>query len=535
MNELNQIIELWKEQKVKNNRLALATLISSHGPSYRSPGAMSLIVDDGSCRGSVSAGCLEKDIACRLDSGTTLPFLLHYDLSQDDEVRGFPFGCGGDVEILVEPLSKKTKPDAIRFIEKLLTKENPTTTLIIVDCPWSVTQKFALEPGKRYEVSNLPTLLKEATDKMIELTERRKSKLITINTEYGSIKAFIHFVENPVSITIFGDAQDAVLLERMAGCAGFESIRHSRKALRENSNLNDFITGEYFVVMTHDLHLDQKVTEAILKAQLDLKYLGILGPRSRSQKFVDLSNPCVYAPVGLDIAAETPGEIALSILSEIQSVLRAKKNNHLRDREGAIHDRDAKKLAAVILAAGCSRRLGSPKQLVEIEGSKLLERAQKALGKTQLRATVLGSNIELIEDNCKLDSDNKIIENSLWNEGIASSIRCAVQFAKLNGCSHLLLMTCDQPAVNSDVISSLLALSAKNASSIIASRYGRTLGIPAVFPESHFEQLLQLSGDHGAKKIIEQSPNVVEFDFELGAFDIDDAASISCAMQSEIC
>ncbi|MDX2107783.1 MAG: NTP transferase domain-containing protein [Candidatus Melainabacteria bacterium] len=527
MNELKQIIELWKEQKGKNNRLALATLVSSQGPSYRSPGAMSLIVDDGVSCGSVSAGCLEKDIACRLDSGTTLPFLLHYDLSLDDEVRGFPFGCGGDVEILVEPLSKKVKPDAIRFIEKILTQKSSSITLLIVDCPWSITQKFALEPGQRYDVSNLPTILKEVTSKMLEMTERRKSKMVIVNTEYGSIKAFIHFVEKPVSITIFGDAQDAILLEEMADCAGFETTRHSRKSLGTHPNLNDLIAGEYFVVMTHDLNMDQKVTDAIMQAQIDLKYLGILGPRSRSQKFADVSKPCVYAPVGLDIRAETPGEIALSILAEIQSVARSRKNNHLRDRDGAIHDRDSKKLTAVILAAGCSSRLGSPKQLVEIEGRKLLERAQEALYKTQFAATVLGANIELIKENCKLDSNNKIIENSLWQEGIASSIRCAVQFARLNESSHLLLTTCDQPAINSDVIDSLVALSAKNASSIIASRYGQTLGIPAIFPESHFEQLLQLSGDQGAKKIIERSQHVVAFDFEPGAFDIDDATSVS--------
>lgn len=530
MHELRQIIELWNEQKDGSNRLALATLVNTHGPSYRSAGAMALIVDDGACRGSISAGCLEKDIACRLDSGTTDPFLLKYDLSLDDEVRGFPFGCGGDVEIFVQPLAKTSSPAVIEFVQNSLMQASSSVTLLILESPAELYDRFLIKAGDRFDLNKLPALLKDAHAKMSESLERRRSKFVVIDTPYGACKAFVHFLEKPLSITIFGDSEDACILESMASLAGFEVRRHNRKVLRDSSDLTLLVSGEYFVIMTHDLNLDKLVVNAILQKseELKLKYLGILGPRARSQKIIDLSKSFVFAPVGLDLAAETPGEIALSILSEIQSVAQERANSHLRDKQGAIHERETEYLlGAAILAAGASSRLGSPKQLVEYRGQNLLERAQSALGSIKLSATILGANLEVIKSQCRLNTSIEIIENTSWSEGLSSSIKCAVKYAIQRGCSHLLLMTCDQPAVDSSVIDSLSELSRKNPDSIIACRYGDTSGIPAIFPAKYFEQLLALSGDRGAKKIIESTTDVISLQFEDAALDIDSPQDMS--------
>ena len=112
MSENQDIILLYKRLSSSQARLALATLISAKGSSYRRPGSRALIVDDGTSVGGLSAGCLEKDITCRLDSSTTEPFCLDYDLTaeQEDDPRGFPFGCGGQVIVLVEPLNDHASP-----------------------------------------------------------------------------------------------------------------------------------------------------------------------------------------------------------------------------------------------------------------------------------------------------------------------------------------------------------------------------------------------------------------------------------------
>ncbi len=128
MSEINDILAFYDQASASNQRCALATVIKTEGPSYRSLGARSLICDDGKFGGGLSAGCLEADVGCRLDSSGE-PFFVEYDLSTADDVRGFPFGCGGKVEIFVEPLPNERALNAVRWFASL---NEPAVMLTVI-------------------------------------------------------------------------------------------------------------------------------------------------------------------------------------------------------------------------------------------------------------------------------------------------------------------------------------------------------------------------------------------------------------------
>lgn len=345
MSELKDILDLYDRASKSPQEIALATVIKTEGPSYRSAGSRSLIIEDGTFGGGLSAGCLEGDIACRLDGNKT-PFIVTYDLSEEDDIRGFPFGCGGTVEIFVEPLPNQLALNTVRWLSEL---QEPAVLLTVVK---SDNDLIALGSrfGRSASGSNVfGEFLNELATIIDAVFKEQKSGIHMLDMKNQSVTIFADFYEPPVRITIFGDGEDAHILEVMARSVGMTATRISRNDARTAISLleeNPSLRRSHTVVMTHDLHLDTKILQQLLPA--GAPYLGIMGPRSRTIKMLasvcaspeDVLNRCdIYAPVGLNMAAETPGEIALSIIAEIQTVSKRSKTGHLRDTTGAIHTR----------------------------------------------------------------------------------------------------------------------------------------------------------------------------------------------------
>jgi molybdenum cofactor cytidylyltransferase len=189
----------------------------------------------------------------------------------------------------------------------------------------------------------------------------------------------------------------------------------------------------------------------------------------------------------------------------------------------------SRKVVGAILAAGSSSRFGSAKQLAIKDGQTLLARASETLLATAINQAivVLGCHSASIKESMTAGKNKypEIVENNDWQEGIASSIRCATAYAVGNQASHLLLMVCDQPLVTPELLNQLLAASCHQPEAIIACNYADSVGIPALFPQSRFAQLLTLCGDKGAKSIICQG-HYVSIDFAGGAVDIDRPADL---------
>jgi molybdenum cofactor cytidylyltransferase len=182
-------------------------------------------------------------------------------------------------------------------------------------------------------------------------------------------------------------------------------------------------------------------------------------------------------------------------------------------------------IGLIILAAGASTRMGSPKQLLPFSGKSLIRHSvQQALAsKCFPVVVVLGANKDLI----KLELDDLpvfVAENPDWKQGMASSIRAGLDMLRtvFPGVNAAIVMLCDQPFVNTLVINTLVDTFEKEPGSIVASYYGNDFGVPAVFPKKLFEDLSALEGNAGAKKLIQQhKEEVIPFVFPEGLVDID--------------
>lgn len=183
-------------------------------------------------------------------------------------------------------------------------------------------------------------------------------------------------------------------------------------------------------------------------------------------------------------------------------------------------------VAAVILAAGASRRLGQPKQLLLFSGETLLARAVRIASEAGAEPVfaVLGAQSEAIAQALAASSA-RVVLNTEWQSGLASSVRAGVHAVQQQSPSveGILLMNCDQPRLDATHLRALLAEFALQAGQgIAASSYSGARGVPAIFPRALFGQLRQLTGDKGARALLSQSSIPVSLvPFAGGELDID--------------
>jgi molybdenum cofactor cytidylyltransferase len=183
-------------------------------------------------------------------------------------------------------------------------------------------------------------------------------------------------------------------------------------------------------------------------------------------------------------------------------------------------------VAAIIVAAGASTRLGQPKQLVTVDGEPLLQRAIRCAHQAGASPVfvVLGAHRELIRDSIDFGVA-AIIVNEDWEEGLASSIRAGVVAVQSEAAAAegVLLMACDQPHVSIEHLGCLIGMSyAQSAPTAIVSTYGGIRGIPAIFPRQVLRDLLALRGDKGARSLLERAPwPVISIALVRGEVDID--------------
>jgi molybdenum cofactor cytidylyltransferase len=182
-------------------------------------------------------------------------------------------------------------------------------------------------------------------------------------------------------------------------------------------------------------------------------------------------------------------------------------------------------VGAIILAAGESSRLGQPKQLLRFKGKALVHRVVDAANEANCSPIiVVTGNAQSGVKHALRPTNAVIVENKRWKARIGTSIRAGIRYLTDNApnAEATLLLTCDQPFVDGDVLSGLSALHSKTGKPIVASAYADTLGVPALFDRSTFQELLQLDGDFGAKTIIlSNRARVAEFSFPKGNIDVD--------------
>jgi len=182
-------------------------------------------------------------------------------------------------------------------------------------------------------------------------------------------------------------------------------------------------------------------------------------------------------------------------------------------------------IAAVILAAGESARLGRPKQLLPYRGRTLLRHVVEcaAAGGCDPVLVVLGARADELLGELEGTAAHHV-PNDAWRQGIGSSVRAGVAAVRRQwpDASAVLLLTCDQPRITADLVRRIGERFDRSDARIIACEYAGTVGVPALFDRSLFPELLALSGSTGAKPVLEVHANdVVGLPWPDGAIDID--------------
>jgi molybdenum cofactor cytidylyltransferase len=192
-----------------------------------------------------------------------------------------------------------------------------------------------------------------------------------------------------------------------------------------------------------------------------------------------------------------------------------------------------RRTAIVVLAAGGSRRLGQPKQLLSVLGEPMLRRVVRmaADAEPDHLVVVLGSSacecVAVIKD-CGAD----IVVNPFWECGLAGSVRLGVERAEEEGADAVLLLLADQPCLDSEVIRRFLVRANGQTDLIVAAGYDGVLGAPMMFGSDWFAQLKKLEGDQGARSLVPKEAGRVEIiDWSEGAIDVDTPEDLACMPQ----
>lgn len=374
MREIEAIISAYDEGKNKGQKSVLATVVHVEGSSYRAAGARMLVDEYGFMTGAISGGCLEGDALRKallaLDQNKNK--LVTYDTSdEDDAVIGAQLGCNGIIQVLFEPIDSQQENNPIELLKKSERYDQPVALVSIFNLDKTKDQVGTTllinEKGESTGQIDDPAL----SEKIQEVAKNSLEKRINHFGEYHSSSetqhAFIDIITPPLTLVLVGAGNDSQVLSKMADVLGWEIIVADGRPTHANQQrfnscqvvvtnpeeiLDNIRINETtpFVLMTHNYNYDLAVLKLLLKEK-KIPYIGILGPNKKHQRMLgdlaadgiqltDEQSGKIYAPVGLQLGAETPAEIALSILSEIQAVLTESNVRHLRELEGSIHKKE---------------------------------------------------------------------------------------------------------------------------------------------------------------------------------------------------
>jgi xanthine dehydrogenase accessory factor len=373
MKELQDIITAYEQIK-PGQIAALATVVKTKGSTYRRPGARMLMSADGNIVGAISGGCLENDVFehAKIVMATGEPMLVKYDPDVTEEIIwALGLGCNGAVYILIEPVNQQ-----LTFIADCLRQKKscaiPRTESFAYATVFSTAGIEAV--GNHLILNEDKILINEIADATLNQAiindaeaalAKQRSIIKTYQLETGFVEVFIEVIKPPTPLIIFGAGQDAIPVAGFAEDLGWyvTVVDHrptylNPKRFNATSNLihtapdvaHKHISLEkntVALVMTHNYFHDREHLKMLLPS--NVRYIGVLGPKSRTAQLLEdlhsqgavytqeqLSR--LYAPVGIDIGAETPVEVALSIVTEIQAVLANRSGGLLRDRNAPIHN-----------------------------------------------------------------------------------------------------------------------------------------------------------------------------------------------------
>jgi len=183
----------------------------------------------------------------------------------------------------------------------------------------------------------------------------------------------------------------------------------------------------------------------------------------------------------------------------------------------------------ILLAAGASRRLGQPKQLLPWGESNLLRHSVNVALQANLGPVVIVLGAVDCRESLK-DQPIKMVTNKNWESGMGSSIATGMESLTESGLENIIVMLCDQPFIDAGDLRELVSQRERSGCEIVTSRYDGTLGPPALFSKNRFEHLLLLHGKGGAKSLFENEPSLLPIDSAKARIDIDTSSDWKMAI-----
>ena len=369
MTELQRLLLAYDRHRAQGRPCALATVVEVQGSAYRRPGARMLVTDDGELTGAISGGCLEGDARQRARQAIFRgqPALVTYDTrDEDDPQHGLGPGCQGVVRILLEPLDFTAPDNPMELLREFARHPEPAVLATVFETDTAglraaVGQRLLLAANGALRGS--PLLAGPLAEAARATLAQGQSQVLDIATDAGPVRALLEALVPPLRLVVYGAGNDAQPLVHLAASLGWQiTIVDGRPNLATTVRFPDAATvlvvpiadlatqvpdaGACHVLLSHNYAYDLAALQTLLPTSAP--YIGLLGPRLKAVRLLaELAIPAtqateilqqrLHSPIGLDLGSETPEEIALAIVAEIQARRHHRDGRPLRERAGTVH------------------------------------------------------------------------------------------------------------------------------------------------------------------------------------------------------
>src|SRR5680860_318198 len=370
MINLRTLVTAYRELDATGHPLVLATVVETLGSTYRKAGARMLITEDGQFHGIIGGGCFEGDLLehARAVFKTRLPRLLFYDMrTREDELWGLGLGCNGAVRLLLQRLdTTKGRNPLVDREHCLRTRGRGVLATVCAsresDYPVGCHAYFAdnaaaVDPAVDY----WPDCLAQGARKV---QQTGAPLLIEHKVGQSVVTVFYDWVQPPPHLLVIGAGPDALPVVKLARVLDWEvTVVDHREAYADPRRFTDadrvltttpealpaqvnMKSVDAVVLMTHNIGYDERFLKVLAPGEVG--YIGMLGPAARRERLLNglgASGDCaaadslrkrVFGPVGLDIGAELPEEIGVSIIAELLAYFRGEGR-----RAGRVHNSPA--------------------------------------------------------------------------------------------------------------------------------------------------------------------------------------------------
>ena len=336
--ELIRIFEAYSKAQSKQLKTVLATVVDLEGSSYRRPGVRMLLIENGEMIGAVSGGCVEKEVFKQSESvfSSSIPKVMTYD-------GRYRLGCEGLLYILLEPF--KPSDELIQTFNGHIGLRNSFKlhSYFVREEQTNATMKTLIEfnDSKTFPLSGVD-IIEATSNKLIDFSQEMKPRfqLLILGGEHDAVALCKLGAGIGWEVTVVVSPKSSKSMKRFPGA------RRVLALTPEELKSLEMDTQTAVVLMTHNYASDLNLLLQLI--DINLLYIGILGPAKRKEKLLgDLMdfemNLCeefidsIHGPAGINVGAETPEEISISILAEILAVHRNQKPLSLRNKKTGIH------------------------------------------------------------------------------------------------------------------------------------------------------------------------------------------------------